>query len=424
MFKIVQPTKALVKFLLIFKLQLTEPQRQHMTNFIETLLACEGTKTIAKLNRLLLNPTDQSAFTDFFTYSPWDNDQFRQEMRRGLVAWVLGDNQFAFQPEPLFIKIDDSKTSKPKTSLHFEVTDWYFNTDEGRGFGYGVVFITVHISCGKRSTPITLELYLREKTVRRLNRHRQKGQRVPFRTKFTIVKQILQQLAGLIPETVPVYVLFDSWYASAKLIKFCRRYGWHVICALKRNRTFRKKGAGQMRQLSRLARYLRNRDFTPVMVKSSDSSTRYWVYTLRGYLKDIPDEVCIIISKRHKQDKSPEFFLSTDLSLSAQEILSRYTRRWVVEIDHLYLKVRLGLGDFRLRSYEGITKYFDLVCMTLAYLHWRRFWENTADIKTLSDVIAQHRQDQQEAFLKTFGEWLLKLGSVEQAIAHCYKQAA
>jgi hypothetical protein len=47
--------------------------------------------------------------------------------------------------------------------------------------------------------------------------------------------------------------------------------------------------------------------------------------------------------------------LCTDLSLSAQEVLSRYTRRWAVEVDHLYLKLRLGLGDFRLRRYEDVT---------------------------------------------------------------------
>lgn len=59
--------------------------------------------------------------------------------------------------------------------------------------------------------------------------------------------------------------------------------------------------------------------------------------------------------------------MTTDLSLSASNALSRYTRCWVQEVDHLYLKVRLGLADFRLRSYEGIRRYFDLICLTLAF---------------------------------------------------------
>ncbi len=234
---------------------------------------------------------------------------------------------------------------------------------------------------------------------------------------------ILKELAPLLPKPVSVYVLFDSWYASKKLINLCRQLGWHVICALKHNRTFRKKGAGKARRLSPLARYVRHRDVTEVTVTSSDSSTRYLVHTLEGHLTGIKDDVRIIISKRNQQDKRPEFFLVTDPSLSAQEVLSRYGRRWVVEIDHLYLKVRLGLGDFRLRHYEGIAKYFDLVGLTLAYLYWRKVEEHDANFKTLSDVIAQHRHDQQEACFRAFGEYVLRFGSIDQAMAEWHKQA-
>jgi hypothetical protein len=30
--------------------------------------------------------------------------------------------------------------------------------------------------------------------------------------------------------------LFDSWYAAASLMKWCRAQGWHLICRLKSNR--------------------------------------------------------------------------------------------------------------------------------------------------------------------------------------------
>jgi len=424
MFKIIAPAKFLVKFLLVLQLRLSKPQQHHLENFIEAILACDGTKTIAKLNRLILDATDQSAFTDFFTYSPWDNQELRQACLRALVRWVVEDKQNTLIPDAITISVDDSKSPKPKTSIHFEVTGWHFNTTEGRGFGYGVVFVTAHIACGNRSVPLALQLYLRESTVRKLNRARAQGQRIPFKSKFTLVKEILRELAPLLPEQIPVYVLFDSWYASKQLLKLCRRLGWHVICALKHNRKFRKQGADKARQLSQLARYIWNRKFKPITVNSSDSSTRYWVHTLRGYLPGLKDEVSIIISKRHRRDKRPEFFLCTDLSMSAQEALSRYMRRWAVEVDHLYLKVRLGLGDFRLRSYEGITKYFDLVGLTLTYLYWRKAEEQQPEVKTLSDVMAQHRHDQQEACFRAFGELVLKKGSVDRAMAAWYKQAA
>jgi len=432
MFKIVEPTKSILAFLLFLKLRFTVPQQRHLTNFMEALLACDGSKTIAKLNRLILNPTDQSAFTDFFTYSPWDNDKLRRSSTRAIVLWVIyGDGQQELVPEPLFISLDDSKSNKPKTSLHFDVVGWHFDTEQGRGYGYGAVFVTVRLRKGDRQALVALRLYLRQQTVRRVNRERQKKnddknilKKIPFKSKNTIVKEILKELALLLPEEARVYVLFDSWYASKKLIRFCRRHGWHVICALKRNRLFRKKGRTDYRSLSRHARWIRTKNLTGVIVGSSDSSTRYLVYEMRGYLKGMSDEISIIISKRHSRDKSPVFFLVTDLNLSAQEALQYYGKRWDIEVDHLYLKVYLGLSDFRLRSYEGISKYFDLVALTLVYLQWRKTKEEPASVKKLSDVIALHRREQQEACLRTFGQKVLETGSVDQAMADWFRQAA
>lgn len=432
MFKIVEPTKALVAFLLFLKLRFSAPQQRHLTNFMEALLACDGSKTIAKLNRLILNPTDPSAFTDFFTYSPWDNAQLRRLVMRAIVHWIVeGDGQQELLSEPLFILVDDSKSNKPKTSLHFEIVDWFFNSEEGRGYGYGAVFVTVHLRKGNRSSLVALRLYLRQSTVRRLNRERQKSnngkhllKKVSFKSKYTIVKEILKELALLLPEKARVYVLFDSWYASKKLIRFCRQRGWHVICRLKRNRLFRKNGRAEYRSLSRHARWIRTKNLTATTVGSSDSSTRYWVYSMRGHLQGIQDEVSIIISKRHSRDKRPEFFLVTDLNLTAREALQYYGKRWDIEVDHLYLKVHLGLGDFRLRSYEGISKYFDLVALTLMYLQWRKAREEPSRVKNFSDVIALHRREQQEACLKAFGQKVLATGSVEQAMAEWFRQAA
>jgi len=66
-------------------------------------------------------------------------------------------------------------------------------------------------------------------------------------------------------------------------------------------------------------------------------------------------------------------------------------RRWAIEVDYLYLKTRLGLGDFRVRSMEGIERYFMLTFLTLAYLARRKAEEGAS---SLSEVIALHRREQ------------------------------
>ena len=67
--------------------------------------------------------------------------------------------------------------------------------------------------------------YLRAKTVRRLNRHRNPDQRPHFASKYRLARQILEQLRRLLPPWVRVYVQFDAWYASKRLLQYTRRQG-------------------------------------------------------------------------------------------------------------------------------------------------------------------------------------------------------
>lgn len=159
---------------------------------------------------------------------------------------------------------------------------------------------------------------------------------------------------------------------DAKLIKLCRRRGWHVICALKQNRKFTKKGTNKSRQLRKHAHYTRNRDFKSASwrIKSSDSSTRYWVSSQQGYLNDIKDEVSIFISKRHPTDRSPEYFMTTDLSLSPPDGLSRYGRRWTVEIETAPSK---KFKILKRCCYEKIFNHSDFYhFVRLAIRQWKR----------------------------------------------------
>jgi hypothetical protein len=203
-------------------------------------------------------------------------------------------------------------------------------------YSNGFVYVIVHVRIGPFEFTFDLRLYLREKTVRQLNRQRrQMGQPlVHYRSKYKIARAMLEELKELLPAEYQGYVLFDSWYAAADLIRFCRRQGWHVICALKANRQLDGQAIRERGQALRHTRYER------VTLSAADGTgTRtYYVRVVRGYLKAVPGEVCVIISKRHPGDKKPKYFLCTDLALSAHDALARYQKRWAVEVDNLYLK--------------------------------------------------------------------------------------
>lgn len=72
---------------------------------------------------------------------------------------------------------------------------------------------------------------------------------------------------------------------------------------------------------------LKHQPYTRVELTATDQRKRlYLVRTRQGRLKNVPFDVCVLISKRHRGDKRPKYFLCTDLSLSAQQILAKYQK--------------------------------------------------------------------------------------------------
>ena len=91
----------------------------------------------------------------------------------------------------------------------------------------------------------------------------------------------------LLPPAWQIYVQFDSWYASKRLIKYIRRQGWHAVCALKSNRKF----SGQ--RLDQFGTTLQHKRYTRVRV-TADVRTNALV--LQASARDIA-EVSELIAK-------------------------------------------------------------------------------------------------------------------------------
>jgi len=150
--------------------------------------------------------------------------------------------------------------------------------------------------------------------VRRLNKQRVPEQRLHFRKKTTLAQEMLTELQQLLPPDLQVYVLFDSWYASNRLLKFCRRQHWHVVCAIKSNRKLDDQ------QLAQWPQALQHQRYQHVQLTATDQRPRtYLVRTLQGKLTKLPFTVCVLISKRHHREKHPKYFLCTDLALSVSK---------------------------------------------------------------------------------------------------------
>jgi hypothetical protein len=319
----------------------------------------------------------------------------------------------------ILVSVDDSTGKKDKATRHLEAVCYHHDHNDGsKGkpkYVNGFVYVEVHIHIGPIGFTWDTRLYLRECIVRQLNRQREPGKRLSYRSKYALTHAMLTELAHLLPKGSQVTVLFDSWYASAKLIKFCRRQGWHVICAIKHNRRIDKK------RVDRHDQTLKHQRYQKVVLQALDPlrpAPGYYVRTLTGHLENVSDMVCVIISRRHKGDHRPKFFVYTDLSLSAQEALRLYQRRWPVEVDNFYLKEGLGLADFRLQSFEATDKWFAVTLVSLNYLQYQqaRSFLETGKLPPLADLIRQHRWTHLENVIRRIAEDALQTGNIEEVL--------
>jgi hypothetical protein len=383
----------------------------------DAVIVCEAPhKTLTTLYDLIVDAPHPSNAADCLRISPWTADDLREPLRAFVIDDLL-QSAGGESEEPLFVSIDDSLTAKDKDTKRLEAVHWHYDHTKSIGkkqvYTNGTQHIEVRLQLGNQAYVYDWGLYLREKTVRRLNRRRKPTRRrVRFRTKYRIARAILADLKQRLPARFPVYVLFDSWYASNKLLKFCRRQGWHVICAIKSNRTLDDV------KLSIVNQRLKHQRYTRVNPTATDRRKRpYLVRARQGRLKNVSFVVCVLISKRHRGDKRPKYFLCTDLSLSPQQILTIYKKRWPIEVDNYYVKQLLGLGDFRVHAYEAIEKWFAIIFLAYTYLQWRLNHRQADErFKVVADVIRYHRQQHARRVLEEACQLAIACRDISQVL--------
>ena len=413
--RIVHNSPKLCTFFDQLNTDLSKPQRQHILNLADALLVCEDTKTLAALQRQFLEAPDASNMADFLRISPWCAEDARVRLRANQVAWAIAQAELTGTSKVIFINIDDSLGKKDKNTCHLEPVDWFHDHNESTKnrpcYKKAFCYLECTLRIGRIVVTVDLRLYLRAKTVRRLNRYRPPDQRIPFRSKNSLAQSMLEALRPLLPQGWTVYVQFDSWYASEQLIKYVRRQGWHVMCGLKCNRKLNGK------RLDQLAYAFRHRRYTQVQVTAADGNkTTYYVRQTIGRLVKVPYDVRVFFSKRHPREKSQAYFMSTDLTRSAQQALQGYSGRWSCEVVNFYLKTQLGLADFRVQSYEAVDKYIVVVLLTWAYVERQFEQERSARIKNYGDIIRRHRDEHVMNWLTGALEMMRETNDVQQVL--------
>lgn len=131
---------------------------------------------------------------------------------------------------------------------------------------------------------------------------------------------------------------------------------------------------------------------------------KYYTRLIKGHLDDFAEPVHAIISKKRPGDKFPKYFVCTDLTLSVQQALRYYQKRWPVEVDNTLLKNALGFGDFRLQSFEITEKWFAVVKRAINYLQYCMALAYSKNLSktSLADFTRQYRLEHFQNLLRSF----------------------
>ncbi len=191
----------------------------------------------------------------------------------------------------------------------------------------------------------------------------------PFRTKILLVKKMLQALR--LPVPCKVYLLADGWYWGKPLAQLCRTWGYHMISQLRSNSVLFIDGKRtKVPTLSTLRSAYREASLTFYGKQRSLQIARFV-----GLIKNFGKVAVVVVKEKRKK---PRYLVSTNLHLSALDILKYYAKRWKIEQMIKDLKQRLGFGDYQVRNLQAIQRHVAIVLLSycvlifLKILQWLR----------------------------------------------------
>ena len=285
----------------------------------------------------------RTTIAHFLNSGKWDDSLLSNTLKRSVIEIIY--SEAARTGKPVFCIVDDTIASKTKPSsqaLH-PIEDAYFHQSHLKGKqDYGHQAVAVMLSCN--GIVLNYDFVMYNKSI----------------SKIDIVQNIAKELP--VPPVMS-YFLCDCWYVSEKIINTFAGKGYHTIGALKTNRMLYPFGI--KKKLNEFAALLSvtHSDFHLVTVKNQ----KYYVYRYEGKLNGIENAVVLLSypEKAFGIPKALRAFLSTDVSLSTNEILSYYVCRWPIEIFFRQCKDKLALDSYQMRSAQGIRRFWLL--MSLAH---------------------------------------------------------
>jgi len=312
---------------------------------------------------------------------------------------------------PKVLILDDSSYDRNR-SKHVELLARCFDhASQKMRFYKGFRMLTLGWSDGATFLPIDFSLLSSKKS--RINGISKK---VDKRTSgYKRRKEALQTAPEQIPDMIAramksgidaSYVLMDSWFTQQPLIKEITEQGLDVIGMVKKLKQ-RYLVDGNRVSLDQLYRLAKPSDGKKGILRS--------IHTTQA--NGVPVKVVFVRNRNKKSDWLA--ILSTDCTLSDQEIIRIYGMRWDIEVFFKTTKSLLKLQkEFQSRSYDALISHTTIVFTRYIVLSWQN--RCNTDDRTLGGMFYELCDEMNELDWAVALQQLIEL--LEDTLKHTNKR--
>ena len=235
--------------------------------------------------------------------------------------------------------LDDSIEEKPYTDEN-DIVCWHYDHSKDRMLK-GINFLTALYSSQDVRVPVGFHLVA--KTEKYLDPKTQKEKRRSAVSKNAVGQELIKQA---VRNRIPFrFVLFDVWFASAETMIFIKhKQQRDFICPLKTNRKVALSPADKQQ-----GRYVR-----------VDTLELEAQVTREVYLEGVDFPLVLVKQVFTNEDGSSgiRYLVSSDTTLSFNDVTTTYHKRWGVECYHKSLKQNVSLAKSPTQTVTTQTNHF------------------------------------------------------------------
>ncbi len=282
--------------------------------------------------------------------------------------------------------IDDS-TYDRSHSKFVELLARVFDHSD-RKYIRGFKMLTVGWSDGASFLPLDFVLLSSEKEKNRLQGITKDIDRrtCGYRRRKEAITKATEQLDPMVRRVLAAgvdadYILMDSWFAFPSIIETLHQHR-PVICMLKDMPNNLYRHQNMHIRLGEIYRRVRKKAGKAKILASVLAETK----------EGLPVKIVFV---RHRQKRGWLAILSTDIELTAEEVVQTYGKRWDIEVFFKMTKHYLKLEkEVQLRDYDGLIGHATIVMLRYLFLAFeQRLHDDPRTLGTLFHACADEMKD-------------------------------